>query len=71
MTEMFRTCWFALQEISLGDKIALLVVCLTALSAEFARQAAIHAREANDIAAQSTMPSVPMRVRHFSPNSLV
>ncbi len=52
---MFRTCWFALQEISLGDKIALLVVCLTALSAEFARQAAIHAREANDIAAQSTM----------------
>jgi hypothetical protein len=55
MTEMFRTFWLALQEIPLGDKIALLVVCLSALSAEFARQAAIHAREANDSAVQSSM----------------
>jgi hypothetical protein len=53
MNEVLKACWLALQKISLSDKITLLVVCITALSAEYARQAATQACKANDIALQS------------------
>ena len=53
MHELLVACQTAVQQVSITDKIALFVVLLTALSAEYARQAAVQARKANDAALKS------------------
>ena len=57
MFELLKILWVEVCNISITNKIALLIVLITALSAEYARQAASQSRKANDIAVQGMLRS--------------